>query len=399
MSHDPRLTNERLKSWLNTNQPSRERLCLAVLALNRNYSKIRPRLPEGGPDGGRDIECERLGQECFGAVHFKNDANDSDGQKNEVRKKFIADTDSARDAKDSVKSFVFFCNVDLTPGECNELEDIARSKGFNNVDIYWRERIRMALDSPEGLAVRFQYLQISLSPEEQASFFARYGKDLEDLVRGRLDGIETKLDEIAFEQWKRCHLQKLDLILTLKNRMRGPHFVTEHYRIVFRLTRFGSEEFLLGLRDNWTESKLPDQRSAYRLGTKSFFWAKRGGPIENSWLPPPSFSVSHPDTFSFNISMLWRPRSEILASEFDDLEIELFVTENLVDKIARIEFTIDDFVVYDSSGLPYPLVATSTDICWPDALTNDESAVEWRGNHIGHIFLDLPLRRKRRFIF
>lgn len=42
-----RLTSERLRTALNGNQPSRERMCLAVLGLDRNYSDIKPRRPEG----------------------------------------------------------------------------------------------------------------------------------------------------------------------------------------------------------------------------------------------------------------------------------------------------------------------------------------------------------------
>lgn len=52
-------TDERLKSYLDTNQLHREQLCLAILALDKRFTNVRPRHPRGGPDGGRDIEVAR----------------------------------------------------------------------------------------------------------------------------------------------------------------------------------------------------------------------------------------------------------------------------------------------------------------------------------------------------
>lgn len=147
-----RITDERLRTALNGNQPSRERMCLAVLALDRTYSDIRPRRPEGGPDGSRDIECMRLGERCFGAVGFKNNVSDSARDKRDIQQKFKDDVLAARKADEDVKAFVFFCNVDLTPSEISRLDGFAQQHGFSHVDIYWRERLRHALDSVDGLA-------------------------------------------------------------------------------------------------------------------------------------------------------------------------------------------------------------------------------------------------------
>jgi hypothetical protein len=82
----PYVTDERLKSFLDTNQLAREQLCLAVLAADKRFSEVRPRHPRGGPDGGRDIEAVfRGGQRTFGAVGFLNQANDSDEQKRQMK--------------------------------------------------------------------------------------------------------------------------------------------------------------------------------------------------------------------------------------------------------------------------------------------------------------------------
>jgi|SRR5271166_1253556 len=51
------LTIERLKSWLNANQPGRERMCAQILALMDGYSDIRPRRRRVGLTG---VETSRL---------------------------------------------------------------------------------------------------------------------------------------------------------------------------------------------------------------------------------------------------------------------------------------------------------------------------------------------------
>ena len=143
-----RLTDERLRHALNSDQPSRERLCMAVLALDRNYSDVKPRRPEGGPDGGRDIECRRGPNLCYGAVGFVNNFSDSPKDKRQIKKKFKDDLDAALKYNRDLKAFVFFANVDLTPSEVQGLEQSAEASGISFVDIYYRERIRHALDSP-----------------------------------------------------------------------------------------------------------------------------------------------------------------------------------------------------------------------------------------------------------
>lgn len=93
-------TDERLKSFLDTNQLYREQMCRAVLATDKRFSDVRPRHPRGGPDGGRDIQAVyRDEQTTFGAVGFVNQGNDSDEQKRIIKKKFLDDLESATSAE------------------------------------------------------------------------------------------------------------------------------------------------------------------------------------------------------------------------------------------------------------------------------------------------------------
>jgi len=159
--HSPRLTDERLRNWLNSDQLSRERLCQAVLSLDRRFKDVRPRHPQGGPDQGRDLEATyQDGRPAWAAIGFLNSANESPAHKRSVKRKFRDDLERALGEKSDLKVFVFITNARLTISEKEGLERVAKKQGINVCDIVDRERLRIALDSPEGLGFRFQYLGI-----------------------------------------------------------------------------------------------------------------------------------------------------------------------------------------------------------------------------------------------
>lgn len=151
----PYETDERLKSYLDANQLHREQLCVAILAMDKRFSNVRPRHPRGGPDAGRDIEAVFQGQEtAFGAVGFVNQADDSDEKKKRIKVKFKTDLASALTANPHPGVFVFLTNMNLTLGEKEALELDARAAGIPYAEIFDRERLRIALDSSDGFALR-----------------------------------------------------------------------------------------------------------------------------------------------------------------------------------------------------------------------------------------------------
>jgi hypothetical protein len=194
-------TDERLKSFLDTNQLARERLCLAVLAIDSRFTNVKPRHPRGGPDGARDIDANFLNvQHAFGAVGFVNQANDSDEQKKRATGKFKVDLEAALAVEPTINVFVFFTNVNLTVKEKSDLVNLSQAKGLSNCEIFDRERIRIVLDSADGFSIRFQYLQIPLSEAEQATFFAKWGDDIQEVISegfGKLEGVLKRLQFLA----------------------------------------------------------------------------------------------------------------------------------------------------------------------------------------------------------
>lgn len=195
----PTETDIRLRSWLDANQRDREQMCRSVLALDPHYTDVRPRHPTGGRDGGRDIEAIFDGDGvAYGAVGFQNGANDSHDQKRSIRAKFSSDLTSALAARPDLKVFIFLTNLHFTIGEQSEMKDEARQRGIEQCDILDRERLRIELDSPGGFFIRFQHLGIPLSEAEQASFLARYGERIQEVVSTGFQRIERTLNRILF---------------------------------------------------------------------------------------------------------------------------------------------------------------------------------------------------------
>lgn len=158
----PQETDERLRSWLDSNQLARERLCQAILSLDKRFIDVRPRHPRGGPDGGRDLEATfQDGRGVLAAVGFLNSVSDSPTEKQIIKKKFKSDLGAALKAENSLRIFVFFTNVSLALGEKRTLKEWANSKGIEVLDLFDRERIRIALDGTDGFAARHQYLSIA----------------------------------------------------------------------------------------------------------------------------------------------------------------------------------------------------------------------------------------------
>jgi hypothetical protein len=225
----PYVTDERLKSYLDTNQLHREQMCLAVMAIDRRFSDVRPRHPRGGPDGARDIEAVfKSVLRVFGAVGFVNQANDSKEHKKKTFTKFDDDLIEALKQDPKPQVFVFFTNVNLTVGEKDDLVAIAKGKGLSEAEVFDRERIRLSLDNPDGLSIRFQYLSISLSESEQATFFARWGDDIQGVITDGFGKLQKAINRIQFLQEMNQFLRHFTAVLELDREYSGSEI--GHYR-------------------------------------------------------------------------------------------------------------------------------------------------------------------------
>lgn len=258
----PYETEERLKSYLDANQQGREQLCLAVLQTDRFYSDIRPRQPKGGPDGNRDIQAIYNGEQvAFVAVGFVNGANDSRSQITQIRNKFKSDFTDAKEEYKDLKVFVFFTNILFTTGEKEKLEEYAKDNGITHCDIYDRERIRIALDSPDGLAARFQYLGLRLSDAEQQAFFNRWGDDIQTMISNRFSDVDTKLNRILFLEESKTPLVYFSIGFELKRKYTAEEF--GNYRVFCSLMMIEPKLEIAGFTFGSSDASLESRRSAY----------------------------------------------------------------------------------------------------------------------------------------
>lgn len=263
----PYETEERLKGFLDTNQLAREQMCLAILGLDKRFSEVRPRHPRGGPDGGRDLDAMFRGtQRAFGAVGFVNQADDSAEKKKRASDKFHDDLAAALAATAKPEVFVFLTNVNFTLGEKDDLASEARAAGLSYCDVFDRERLRIALDSPDGFAIRYQYLQIPLSEAEQAAFFARWGDDIQSVISTGFQDLHRTLNRLLFLQESTAPLSAFWVHFELDRN----YFAGEigHFRAFCELhlkePKHGITSILFGASDKYDRMRTDAAASQYQ---------------------------------------------------------------------------------------------------------------------------------------
>jgi hypothetical protein len=249
----PYETDERLKSYLDTNQLARERMCLALLRIDKRFTDVRPRHPRGGPDGARDMEAVFNGaQGAFGAVGFVNQASDTEEYKKKAMKKFADDLTEALKQNPRPDVFVFFTNVNLTVAEKDQLIRDAKARGLALAEIVDRERLRIVLDSVDGLIARQQYLDIPLSEAEQAAFFARWGDDIQGVIADGFGRLQGSLNRILFLQEANLPLLNFTVLFDLEREYSAQEI--GHFRafalVHLKQPRQGTISWICGATDN-----------------------------------------------------------------------------------------------------------------------------------------------------
>jgi len=370
------LTEERLRNWLDSNQVQRERMCLALLSLNKRYTNIRPRRPKGGPDGSRDIEAVYEDQfEVWGAVGFRNSASDSPNDKKWLSDKFSSDLESALTAHNNLKGFVFLTNVDLTPGEENKLKQEALAMGLAHVEVFYRERLRILLDSPEGLGLRFQYLGIPLSEAEQAAFFERFGTQLEEMMLQQFSAVDKKLQRIEFFHDCSKPLMGISAILQL-NRECSPDELG-HFRFVIEILNLHEHDphpavYVAG-RDSYPTHHQGNKQTIM-FGQKSLVWSREPNEsIQNTIESYGMLSTSRIDVGGH----MYKKGPYLNIGDFDQRIINVYITKPLVEAFDGIGLVANDYLL-TYVDKPHLVIKEMDPLFeWPEELTEEEKAVPW----------------------
>ena len=196
-------------------------MCLELLQTQKNFTEVRPRLPKGGPDGGRDIEGLYKGtQRTFGAVGFTNDATDTQEHRRKAKAKFLEDLTrvsaiGTSELDSAPEVFVFFTNVSLTPAIIDDLKKTVYNHNIAVCEIYDRERMRIMLDSNTGYAIRQRYLDIPLTDAEQKDFFDRWGEQLQTIISTGLGDIDSMIRRLHFLAEAQSLVDQISVIVKL----------------------------------------------------------------------------------------------------------------------------------------------------------------------------------------
>lgn len=393
----PYQTDERLKNYLDTNQLHREQMCRAILATDKRFSDVRPRHPRGGPDGGRDIQAiYREDQTAFGAVGFVNQANDSEEHKRTIRKKFSDDLENAISADSELKAFVFFTNINFTIGEKEELINKAKKAGILYCDILDRERIRISLDSPDGLSIRFQYLNISLSEAEQASFFARWGDDIQSVISSGFQKIEGTLNRVLFLQEANDPVSHLTVSIELDKKYTAEEI--GHFRLfcdlILKEPKHKIISLLFGSSDKsnrMSEDKTADfteQKSGIKYGIGSGQWEqyidieKNQGEEGETWSKVGSGSSIGRDEIeflpvSYSKSGFIRFFPVISLRDLDDAMFLPFSNKSLAEKIKAIHIYSNGYKLQEISSDDINIDTTEFNPNFPVKFDENELKDNW----------------------
>lgn len=362
----PKLTEERLRNHLDSNQVMRERMCLALLPLLGPYTREQPRRPKGGPDGGRDIEAIYQGTiPVWGAVGFRNGGGADDSARADAEDKFKADLNHALEENPSLIAFVFFTNVDLTPTKIERLKTFAQRKNINIVDVFDMERLRHALDSPEGLIARVQYLDIPMSRTEQLSLVSKFGNQLQNAVTARFDRVEETLGQMERFLDYQKPLLRLDAFIELHNPETSSSIGNEAVFLrIHGLTDINEVFSCLCI------NQTGHQSSSSSLVTRTHMWTK---PEKILSLGPSIGLSSHMMTAYSEIS-LTTGGQRVRIADLTILRFDAFCTPGFQSKVRRVAIDANGYELFNYGPDGQGQVNT---LEWPEDLSYDPASKQW----------------------
>ncbi len=397
----PYQTDERLKSYLDTNQLHREQMCRAILAIDKRFSDVRPRHPRGGPDGGRDLDAVYRGNQiAYGAVGFVNQANDSPEQKRTITAKFSDDLKNSLSSNEKPTAFVFFTNINLTLGEKETLINEAKQSNILFCDILDRERLRITLDGPDGFSIRFQYLNISLSEAEQASFFARWGDDIQSVISTGFQRIESTLNRVLFFQEASDPLThftlsfELDKIYTAEEighfRLFCSMYLKEPKHNILSVL-FGSSDKSNRMRKE-TETPFTEQAMGIKCGISGGQWEHYIDTIDKNDKEPEeskerykcvgaSSSVGRDEIeflpISYSKDTFIRFSPVISFRDLDDAMFLPMINQSLAEKVKAVHVYANGYKLQEISSADFYVDTTEFDPNIPAKFDQDELRDPW----------------------
>jgi hypothetical protein len=333
----PDKTDRALKDGLNGNSLARERLIIDLLNLEPQYSRLEPRRPEGGPDGGRDIQgIHQEIEVVWGAIGFVNNASDTNAERNQIFAKYKADLSRALQEKPDLKAFVFATNCDIRPAEQQKWIKHAKEKGILSVELYWREKLRARLDTPAAYGIRLKYLEIEMSGDEQVAFFSGVGSELQELLISQKTSTERMYERVEFRFDAVTAPTDCNLNIMLDKEYKADEIPEIILFIPFN-----------GILDQQIHKSL-----FFAVRDKKGYGERIG--LEAIIGSPPTISCRHngPRTFaptlsSYTVEQInFAPFLKSLR-DFDERLFQIYTTKSSLSVIRRLSFIVNEYVIFD----------------------------------------------------
>lgn len=300
-------------------------------------------------------------------------------------------------------------------GEQSEMKDEARRSGMEHCDILDRERLRIELDSPGGFFIRFQHLSIPLSEAEQASFLARYGERIQEVVSTGFQRIERTLNRILFLHEATDVLNGVSVRFQLKENF--PAVQIGHFRafvdIFLHAIRYDIMEIWFGSSDKSrrfrTDLKFePNEPAGISQGISTGAWERHieipgsdksdgvqeqnrvsdsgeneaetekrelvqvGGSSSIGMDPVPAIMAHYPHDDS-----LFRYRPRLQLRDLDDCMFMPVLNKSLAEKLHSIQVFANGYKLVDIGPDDFLIDGSPHKRTVPDAFTSDELADPW----------------------
>lgn len=244
-------------------------------------------------------------------------------------------------------------------------------------EIFDRENLRIALDSPEGLAARYQYLQIPMDEAEQASFFARWGSDIQSLMTRSFDAVESRLRRLEFLHDLAQPLSNLAFTLTLRER--ASLEILSHVRAVLSIRKITRHE----RRSQWHVAvcdhnpplrDLPNCGSGGCLGTAFWLSDPKATHRTGASSRPDEIEALHARGGFTNLS---DPRVVAKLRDLDDSFFALFMNRKLCGYLKSISLYANDYLLWRAAADELEASTPNGPIKTPWQFSADELSDPW----------------------
>jgi hypothetical protein len=256
-------------------------------------------------------------------------------------------------------------------------------------------------------AIRFQFLGISLSEGEQASFFAKWGDDIQSVISTGFQRIEKTLDRVLFFHESSNAISSLYVVMRLDREYDADEI--GHFRafcsLMLKEIKHGIVQLVFGSSDRADRmssregSNLDDEPAGIKHGISGGQWERHIDLSEDSDEPENGLDTDARDDEDKlvkvgsmssvgmsrvnNVFMMYSKNSLFRFSPYltmRDLDESMFILEvnkSLASKVSRIQVYANEYKLFDMSSDQFEIDLECYEVDVPAEFTAKEVEDAW----------------------